>query len=58
MIHSRLKLLQLTLLVFSLTQIRADTDITLIKVNDTTNNVQVDWDDSEGSFVVKGGKLH
>jgi len=36
----------------------ADADITLLKVNDTTANVQLDWDDSESSFVVKGGKLH
>jgi len=36
----------------------ADADITLLKVNDGTANVQLDWDDSESSFVVKGGKLH
>ena len=36
----------------------ADADISIFKVNDTTANVQLDWDDSEGSFVVKGGKLH
>jgi len=36
----------------------ADADITLLKVNDTTANVQLDWDDSESSFVVKGGKIH
>ena len=36
----------------------ADADVSIFKVNDTTANVQFDWDDSEGSFVVKGGKLH
>jgi len=36
----------------------ANADITLLKVNDTTANVQLDWDDSESSFVVKGGKIH
>jgi hypothetical protein len=36
----------------------ADADVSIFKVNDTTANVQLDWDGSEGSFVVKGGKLH
>ena len=36
----------------------ADADVSIFKVNDTTANVQLDWDDSEDSFVVKGGKLH
>jgi len=37
---------------------QADADVTIVKVNDTTANVQIDWDNTEDSLVVKGGKLH